>query len=123
MSSDTLLEELEVSVKTDIKYESLLSISKWMGILSMAVDWGIFVSWTVIYSAFNEKNRLLMSLGNKWLAIGMFLCVTAIVLLVVFVFINKGKHTRKAYGVLGIIMLNIPSVFFIVALVISCIHH
>lgn len=95
---------------------------KWIsltGIVPFVGGWMIFLTWLVARFQFALNLRSLESIGGLSLVGSFFIAISGLVLFAIYVFSKKVKWRIKYLWVVAVILVNIPSVNFILNKVIA----
>ncbi len=95
------------------KEKILLTISWYIGLTAFIGGWVIFLSWTVSRYLFAFDFYLMEIAGLIWSFVFFWLCLLAILFLFIYVLINRKQLHKKMLYTTFIILINIPSVLFI----------
>lgn len=94
----------------------LLKFSWYIGLTAFIGGWLIFISWaSARYFAVINLNKLAI-FGIFWMFIFFWLCLAALILLLIYVVKNRSKLHWKMLLTAVMILINIPSVVVIITL-------
>ncbi len=97
-----------------IKNKILLQISWYIGFIAFVGGWSIFLIWAGARYNFALDLENLEFIGVFWVIIFFWLSLIALLLLLIYVLINRNKlHFNMLFAAL-IILVNIPSVLIII---------
>lgn len=96
------------------KEKIMLSISWYIGLAAFVGGWLIFLTWTACRYFFAFDFDQLELVGFLWMVVFFWLCLLALGFLIIYVLLNRKQlHKKMLYSAL-MILINIPSVLFIV---------
>lgn len=95
------------------KSEILLKISFLTGLIPFVGGWGIFLTWMLGRYLNASDFQDLEGLGFIWMFLCFFIAIGGLMLLSVYTFINRKNLNRKMLFTLGMILINIPSVYVV----------
>ena len=95
------------------KEKILLTISWYIGLTAFVGGWLIFLTWTACRYFFAFDFFLFEIVGFWWMVVFTWLCLLALGLLFIYFLINRKQLHKKMLYTTFIILINIPSVLFI----------
>jgi len=95
------------------KEKTMLTISWYIGLTAFVGGWLIFLTWTACRYFFAFDFFLFEIVGFWWMVVFFWLCLLALALLIIYVLINRKQLHKKMLYTTFIILINIPSVLFI----------
>jgi len=95
------------------KEKILLTISWYIGLTAFVGGWLIFLTWTACRYLFAFDFEQLEFIGFIWMIVFFWLCFLALGLLFIYVLINRKQLHKKMLYTTFIILINIPSVLYI----------
>jgi hypothetical protein len=90
-----------------------LTIPRYIGLTAFVGGWLIFITWTISRYFFAFDFYQLEVVGFIWIIVFFWLCLFASVLLFIYIILNRKSLHRKMFYTALIILINIPSVLYI----------
>ncbi len=100
----------------EFRNKKLLSISRLIGLIAFIGGWIIFLTWAAARYFFAVDFEILEIVGFFWLFAFFWLAILAMILLGLFAWINRTFSHRKILIAALILLINIPSVLFVLPL-------